>query len=377
MVIVSAAFRREKNPDWSVKDQQHISKVSSLPLAQQDYKLLPLRTDVDASSTATLTSDDCVWVQSQQDHQLLRGLKNFPPRTQSQPSLIVTPRVEATSLFYGASRLPPPPPPPPPLSPIASFNLRSNVSPMTNAIPRTESYASSSHNSLPLPAHAHWQSLRRFVVLSRSPEDHLDAATFSSYWTNTAPKAPIFPKPKSHGNTKPKNVNPCDDDVAGLTLTLLDSITSLCVGDESRQSNRRRQQQQQPPKQQQPPSRKFQQYAPPPPYGFHDDDDDDDVNHSNHDENSKYDDGLSQLSAAAVKMRRQQPRPPPPTWSYRKSIVYPIASYPARLNSKTLVEQRRQELKQNSFFRPISDDEASIQQPPGRAILKPEPRHSF
>jgi hypothetical protein len=47
------------------------------------------------------------------------------------------------------------------------------------------------------------------------------------------------------------------------------------------------------------------------------------------------------------------------TSAKKKRVVYPIASYPARLNSKNLVDQRRQSLQQNSFFRPVSEDECS------------------
>ena len=43
---------------------------------------------------------------------------------------------------------------------------------------------------------------------------------------------------------------------------------------------------------------------------------------------------------------------------HTKKVVYPIVTYPARLNSKKLVEQRRQSL-QHHFFRPVSDDECS------------------
>jgi hypothetical protein len=40
-------------------------------------------------------------------------------------------------------------------------------------------------------------------------------------------------------------------------------------------------------------------------------------------------------------------------------VVYPIASYPARLNSRKLVEQRRKSFR-HQFFRPVSDDEFSM-----------------
>lgn len=42
----------------------------------------------------------------------------------------------------------------------------------------------------------------------------------------------------------------------------------------------------------------------------------------------------------------------------KKKVVYPIASYPARLNCKKLVSQRRAVFKQN-LFRPVSSDEMS------------------
>jgi hypothetical protein len=45
----------------------------------------------------------------------------------------------------------------------------------------------------------------------------------------------------------------------------------------------------------------------------------------------------------------------------KKNVVYPIASYPARLNSKRLVDQRRRSLQrqnlQQHFFRPVPEDE--------------------
>ena len=38
--------------------------------------------------------------------------------------------------------------------------------------------------------------------------------------------------------------------------------------------------------------------------------------------------------------------------SRRKRVVYPIATYPHRLNSKTMIEQRRRSM-QDHFFRPV------------------------
>ena len=47
--------------------------------------------------------------------------------------------------------------------------------------------------------------------------------------------------------------------------------------------------------------------------------------------------------------------------SPKKKVIYPIATYPARLNSKHLVEQRRRSLEQRNhhkhFFRPVPEDE--------------------
>jgi hypothetical protein len=42
----------------------------------------------------------------------------------------------------------------------------------------------------------------------------------------------------------------------------------------------------------------------------------------------------------------------------KKRVVYPIASYPARLNCQKLVSQRREVFHQN-LFRPVSTDEMS------------------
>jgi hypothetical protein len=50
----------------------------------------------------------------------------------------------------------------------------------------------------------------------------------------------------------------------------------------------------------------------------------------------------------------------------RNRVVYPIASYPARLNSKTLVNQRRKSLP-HQFFRPVSEDEMPVSNRPPTA----------
>ena len=50
----------------------------------------------------------------------------------------------------------------------------------------------------------------------------------------------------------------------------------------------------------------------------------------------------------------------------RRRVVYPIASYPARLNSKKLVDQRRKSVP-HQFFRPIPDDEVSLSDRPRTA----------
>jgi hypothetical protein len=52
---------------------------------------------------------------------------------------------------------------------------------------------------------------------------------------------------------------------------------------------------------------------------------------------------------------------PPPQHRRRKQVVYPIASYPARLNCKRLVSERRAIFQQN-LFRPVSSDEMSYSQ---------------
>jgi hypothetical protein len=53
-------------------------------------------------------------------------------------------------------------------------------------------------------------------------------------------------------------------------------------------------------------------------------------------------------SSCSQKDRRRSSAPGP----QKTRVVYPIASYPARLNSRKLIEQRRQSLPHN-FFRPI------------------------
>lgn len=39
----------------------------------------------------------------------------------------------------------------------------------------------------------------------------------------------------------------------------------------------------------------------------------------------------------------------------RRKIVYPVARYPARLNSPELVQQRRRSLQKHLMFRPVTD----------------------
>jgi hypothetical protein len=54
-------------------------------------------------------------------------------------------------------------------------------------------------------------------------------------------------------------------------------------------------------------------------------------------------------------------RPTSPPQRRKKKVVYPIASYPARLNCQKLVSERRAVFQQN-LFRPVSSDEMSHHQ---------------
>jgi hypothetical protein len=62
-----------------------------------------------------------------------------------------------------------------------------------------------------------------------------------------------------------------------------------------------------------------------------------------------------QYSARNGSSSNRRPTSPP---QRRKNVVYPIASYPARLNCKKLVSERRAVFQQN-LFRPVSSDEMS------------------
>ena len=64
-------------------------------------------------------------------------------------------------------------------------------------------------------------------------------------------------------------------------------------------------------------------------------------------------------STSTTKPYRLSPRTS--TQRRKKKVVYPIVSYPARLNCKKLVSERRATFHQN-LFRPVSSDESSILQ---------------
>lgn len=59
-----------------------------------------------------------------------------------------------------------------------------------------------------------------------------------------------------------------------------------------------------------------------------------------------------EMSGAVSTKRRKDRRRASIPGNQGTQVVYPIASYPARLNSRKLIEQRRQSLPHN-FFRPV------------------------
>jgi hypothetical protein len=65
------------------------------------------------------------------------------------------------------------------------------------------------------------------------------------------------------------------------------------------------------------------------------------------------------------RVARQRPSSPQQQ-QRKKKVVYPIASYPARLNCQKLVSERRAVFQQN-LFRPVSSDEMSHYHTPVRA----------
>lgn len=71
--------------------------------------------------------------------------------------------------------------------------------------------------------------------------------------------------------------------------------------------------------------------------------------------------GTEGSSSTPREKRREKKRNTKKSSTSKKKVVYPIASYPARLNCKRLVDQRRQSLQrqnlQQHFFRPVPEDE--------------------
>ena len=63
-----------------------------------------------------------------------------------------------------------------------------------------------------------------------------------------------------------------------------------------------------------------------------------------------------QTGSSSAKNYRLAPRT---TQRRKKKVVYPIVSYPGRLNCKKLVSERRATFHQN-LFRPVSSDESSV-----------------
>jgi hypothetical protein len=71
--------------------------------------------------------------------------------------------------------------------------------------------------------------------------------------------------------------------------------------------------------------------------------------------------GTAGSSSTLREKRREKKRNTKKSSTCKKKVVYPIASYPVRLNSKRLVDQRRRSLQrqnhQQHFFRPVPEDE--------------------
>jgi hypothetical protein len=81
-----------------------------------------------------------------------------------------------------------------------------------------------------------------------------------------------------------------------------------------------------------------------------------------------YHPGVSSVRIGSYNNGRNMPRPSSPSQQQRrkKKVVYPIASYPARLNCQKLISERRAVFQQN-LFRPVSSDEMSHYQSSVRA----------
>jgi hypothetical protein len=76
---------------------------------------------------------------------------------------------------------------------------------------------------------------------------------------------------------------------------------------------------------------------------------------------------LGDVFVSSSESRRQGTMHTPSSTSSRsKKVVYPIARYPYRLNSKKLVDQRRKSF-QHHFFRPVPEDEMSVSNRPRTA----------
>jgi hypothetical protein len=71
--------------------------------------------------------------------------------------------------------------------------------------------------------------------------------------------------------------------------------------------------------------------------------------------------GTEGSSSTLQEKRREKKGNAKKSSTSKKKIVYPIANYPARLNSKRFVDQRRRSVQrqnpQQHFFRPVSEDE--------------------
>jgi hypothetical protein len=71
--------------------------------------------------------------------------------------------------------------------------------------------------------------------------------------------------------------------------------------------------------------------------------------------------GTERSSSTLREKRREKKGNTKKSATSKKKVVYPIASYPARLNSKRLVDERRRSLQRQNlhqhFFRPVLEDE--------------------